>query len=184
MLISDIFLMNETFIQIFTLFAYNAALNFLTFRHLSVNAYHYQKVSHVIGVYVVLQEYRKHVAERAAEGIVPKPGRSVGGRGLYASDEIAKLRFVRRCRDLGFPISIVKTFLSLAEQNDCSCGEVKTIAEGHLDEISAKIENLLRLREALLDLSKNCDDGTSACPMLEALMKDGFGNNEIGQGGH
>lgn len=36
------------------------------------------------------------------EGIVPKPGRSAGGRRLYSSDEIAKLRFVRRCRDLGF----------------------------------------------------------------------------------
>ena len=45
------------------------------------------------------------------EGIVPKPGRSAGGRRLYSSDEIAKLRFVRRCRDLGFPISNIQTFL-------------------------------------------------------------------------
>jgi len=49
------------------------------------------------------------------------------------------------------------------------------MAENHLDEINAKIENLMRLREALLSLSKNCDDGTAACPMLDALMKDGFG---------
>ncbi|MGB7242672.1 MAG: MerR family DNA-binding protein, partial [Sulfitobacter sp.] len=61
------------------------------------------------------------------------------------------------------------------DQNDRSCGEVKTMAENHLDEINAKIENLMRLREALLSLSKNCDDGTAACPMLDALMKDGFG---------
>ena len=108
------------------------------------------------------------------EGIVPKPGRSAGGRRLYSSDEIAKLRFVRRCRDLGFPISIIQTFLSLTAQNDRSCGEVKSMAEDHLVEINAKIENLMRLREALLSLSNNCDDGTAACPMLEALMKDGF----------
>jgi DNA-binding transcriptional MerR regulator len=110
------------------------------------------------------------------EGIVPKPGRSAGGRRLYSSDEIAKLRFVRRCRDLGFPISIIQTFLSLTMQSDRSCGEVKTMAENHLSEIAAKIENLMRLREALLSLSKNCDDGTAACPMLDALMKDGFGD--------
>jgi MerR family mercuric resistance operon transcriptional regulator len=108
------------------------------------------------------------------EGIVPKPGRSAGGRRLYSPDEIAKLRFVRRCRDLGFPISIIKTFLSLTMQNDRSCGEVKDMAENHLDEINAKIENLMRLREALLSLSKNCDAGTADCPMLDALMKDGF----------
>jgi len=111
------------------------------------------------------------------EGIVPKPGRSAGGRRLYSPDEIAKLRFVRRCRDLGFPISIIQTFLSLTEQDDRSCGEVKTLAENHLDEINAKIENLKRLREALLSLSSNCDDGTAACPMLDSLMKDGFGES-------
>ncbi len=110
------------------------------------------------------------------EGVVPKPGRSAGGRRLYASDEIAKLRFVRRCRDLGFPISIIQTFLSLTAQNDRSCGEVKTMAKNHLSEVNAKIENLERLRDALSSLSKNCDDGTAACPMLDNLMKDGFGD--------
>ena len=89
------------------------------------------------------------------EGVVPKPGRSAGGRRLYSSDEIAKLRFVRRCRDLGFPISIIQTFLSLTEQSDRSCGEVKAMAENHLGEITAKIENLVRLQDALLSLSKN-----------------------------
>ncbi len=111
------------------------------------------------------------------EGIVAKPGRSGGGRRMYSSDEIAKLRFVRRCRDLGFPIPIIQTFLSLTAQNDRSCGEVKSLAENHLSEINAKIENLKHLKEALLSLSKNCDDGTAACPMLDALMKDGFGND-------
>lgn len=109
------------------------------------------------------------------EGIVPKPGRSTGGRRLYSTDEIAKLRFVRRCRDLGFPISIIQTFLSLTATDDRSCGEVKTLAEDHLVEINSKIENLIRLREALLSLSKNCEDGIATCPMLDALMKDGFG---------
>ena len=118
------------------------------------------------------------------EGIVAKPGRSAGGRRMYSSDEIAKLRFVRRCRDLGFPISIIQTFLSLTAQSDRSCGEVKTIAENHLGEIDAKIENLVRLREALFSLSKNCDDGTAACPMLDALMKDGFGDGLREQSSH
>ena len=111
------------------------------------------------------------------EGVVPKPRRSAGGRRLYSHDEIAKLRFVRRCRDLGFPISIIQTFLSLTEQGERGCGEVKTLAENHLDEINAKIENLTRLREALLSLSSNCDNGTAACPMLDSLMKDGPGED-------
>jgi MerR family mercuric resistance operon transcriptional regulator len=109
------------------------------------------------------------------EGVIPKPGRSAAGRRLYTANEIAKLRFVKRCRNLGFRIPIIQTFLSLTTQDKRSCGEVKALANDHLAEIDAKIDNLTRLREALLSLSKNCDDGTAACPMLEALMKDGFG---------
>ena len=112
------------------------------------------------------------------EGVVSKPGRSTAGRRLYSSEEITKLRFVKRCRDLGFPILIIQTFLSLTAQRDRSCGEVKSLAENHLVDVSAKIENLIQLREALLDLSKHCDEGTSACPMLDTLMKDGFGEVE------
>lgn len=108
------------------------------------------------------------------EGVVAKPERSAGGRRLYERDDIARLRFVRRCRDLGFPISVIKTFLSFTGLNDRSCGQVKTLADNHLDEINAKIDALMRLRDALLDLSGNCEDGTAACPMLDALMKDGM----------
>lgn len=108
------------------------------------------------------------------ESVVPKPGRSSGGRRLYSADEIARLRFVRRCRDLGFPISIIRTFLSFATEDVRSCGEVKSLAENHLAEIDDKIDNLRRLREALQSLSKNCEDGSVACPMLDTLMKDGF----------
>ncbi len=116
------------------------------------------------------------------EGVVPKPSRSAGGRRLYSSDNIAKLRFVRRCRDLGFSIPIIQTFLSFTVRRDRSCGEVKIMAENHLAEIDAKIEKLIRLRKALLSLSKNCDDGIASCPMLEALMKDGFSGSILGQG--
>ncbi|NCQ25511.1 MAG: MerR family transcriptional regulator, partial [Roseovarius sp.] len=35
--------------------------------------------------------------ERA--GIVPKPGRGANGRRAYTPEDVARLRFVRRCRD-------------------------------------------------------------------------------------
>ena len=75
------------------------------------------------------------------EGIVPKPERTAAGRRSYTRDDIAKLRFVKRCRDLGFPIAIIQTFLSLSAEQGRSCGEVKSLAEDHLTEIDAKIEN-------------------------------------------
>jgi DNA-binding transcriptional MerR regulator len=112
------------------------------------------------------------------EGIVAKPDRSAAGRRLYTRDEIAKLRFVKRCRNLGFPIAIIQTFLSLTGKQSRQCGEVKAMAEDHLVEINAKIENLGRLQEALQSLSKNCDEGTASCPMLDALMSDELTDNK------
>lgn len=106
------------------------------------------------------------------EGIVPKPGRSPAGRRLYTDAEIARLRFVKRCRNLGFPIAIIQTFLSITTENKILCADVKSLAEDHLVEINTKIENLVGLREALQYLSKNCDSGTATCPMLDALMSD------------
>ena len=106
------------------------------------------------------------------EGIVAKPGRSAAGRRLYTQGEIARLRFVKRCRDLGFPISIIQALLSLVCDQGHPCGDVKLMAQDHLVTINAKIENLFHLRDALQGLSNKCDDGSLSCPMLEELMSD------------
>lgn len=106
------------------------------------------------------------------EGVVTKPDRTAAGRRLYTKDEVAKLRFVRRCRDLGFPIPIIKTLLSLSSDSGRACGEVKTMADNHLVEIEQKIESLIGLRAALQSLSESCDSGTSSCPILTSLMSD------------
>lgn len=124
------------------------------------------KASQQSGVNIETIRYYERV------GFVPKPDRSAGGRRLYTADEIAKLRFVKRCRDLGFPMSIIQTLLSLNDDQGRSCKEVKTMAEEQLVAINAKIDNLERLRAALQSLSTSCDDGTSSCPMLDSLMSD------------
>ena len=45
------------------------------------------------------------------EGVVPPPDRSASGRRLYDAAGIARLRFIKRCRDLGFSLSVTKTLL-------------------------------------------------------------------------
>ncbi len=38
------------------------------------------------------------------EGIISKAGRTASGRRTYSKAEISELRFIKRCRDLGFSI--------------------------------------------------------------------------------
>ncbi|UWQ32382.1 MerR family transcriptional regulator [Leisingera sp. M527] len=47
------------------------------------------------------------------EGIVPKPQRAPNNRRLYSARDVGRLRFLKRSRDLGFPLADAKTLLVL-----------------------------------------------------------------------
>lgn len=105
--------------------------------------------------------------ERA--GIVPRPLRAANGRRAYAPEDVARLRFVRRCRDLGFTMAEARALLRL-EEGDCE--SVCVLTEMHLDKVRSKIAALKALEAELMALTERCTLGAARCPMLEEL-KDG-----------
>lgn len=46
-------------------------------------------------------------------GVVPNPERTASGRRVYDKESVSRLRFVKRCRELGFPIPEIKSLLAL-----------------------------------------------------------------------
>src|SRR3546814_10034854 len=54
------------------------------------------------------------------ERIVPPPDRSASGRRLYDPAGIMRLRFVRRCRDLGLSIADIRTLLVFRSEEHTS----------------------------------------------------------------
>ena len=105
--------------------------------------------------------------ERA--GIVPGPPRSESGRRVYDDAGIARLRLIKRCRDLGFSLAEARVLLALSENSDAPCADVKAIAEGHLAEVGRKVRALRDLEAALAELVRECAEGNTACPALRAL---------------
>ncbi|WP_264214183.1 MerR family transcriptional regulator [Leisingera thetidis] len=103
------------------------------------------------------------------EGIVPKPERAPNNRRLYSADDVGRLRFLKRCRDLGFPLADAKTLLGLSEGGGADCLSVKDMAELHIANVRDKIDELTRLEAALNELTANCAKGNVACPMLTRL---------------
>ncbi|MDD9977140.1 MAG: MerR family DNA-binding protein, partial [Boseongicola sp.] len=73
------------------------------------------------------------------ERIVPAAARAPNGRRMSDDALIAKLRFVRRSRDLGFSIPEVKALLALSLNETKSCDDAKAIAEKHRDDVLRKI---------------------------------------------
>jgi DNA-binding transcriptional MerR regulator len=106
------------------------------------------------------------------EGIVPAPGRAASGRRLYSRDEIGTLRFIKRCRDLGFSISDIRTLMKLAAGRERSCVDVGRLGNAQLAETQRKISELVRLEAALAELTRNCDAGKTKCGMLVALLSE------------
>ena len=104
------------------------------------------------------------------EGIVPKPGRTAAGRRTYSDAEISELRFVKRCRSLGFSIQDVVALRGLAKDPAGACESVERLGRQHLAEVQGKIAELRNLETALAELVANCAKGERDCPMLVELM--------------
>lgn len=106
-------------------------------------------------------------------GLLEEPLRSTGGHRHYAPAHLKRLSFIRRARDLGFPLDTVRALLGLSAPGDATCAEVEGLAAGHLAEVRAKIEDLARLEDVLADLVARCRGGTvPACPIIEALYTE------------
>ena len=106
------------------------------------------------------------------EGIVPAPGRTASGRRLFSRDEIGRLRFVKRCRELGFSIVDIRALLKLASGGEASCADASRLGRAQLLQTREKISDLVQLGAALSELVENCDAGQTKCAMLTALLAE------------
>ena len=104
------------------------------------------------------------------EGIIPAIGRTSSGRRVFSEPEIAQLRFIKRCRDLGFSIQDARTLRAFSDSPAKVCRDVEDMARGHLETVRAKITDLQKLDRALTELVKNCSTGATDCPLLRGLM--------------
>lgn len=105
-------------------------------------------------------------------GIFPNPPRSEGGHRLYGEIHRARLLFIRRSRELGFTLKQIRDLLGLIDSGKYTCGEVKIIAQEHLQEIRSKISVLNNLEKTLSGIVAKCGNGTiPECPIIDVLSK-------------
>lgn len=106
------------------------------------------------------------------EGILPAPRRAMNGRRLYAPADIALLRFVRRCRELGFSIADIRVLLSLRQGGLGTCDQVRRLSEENLQDVRRKIDDLKKMEKALNQLIIDCEAGGPDCPALSTLFAE------------
>ncbi|MCP4998568.1 MAG: helix-turn-helix domain-containing protein [Hyphomicrobiales bacterium] len=106
------------------------------------------------------------------EGIVPKPDRTASGRRTYSDVDIARLRFVKRCRDLGFPTPDVRSLLGLTDGSQSTCSAAQQIAARHLSDVRNKIADLRGMESSLEKMMELCSQGDAVCPILDQLLSE------------
>ena len=110
-------------------------------------------------------------------GLLPKPRREKGGRfRRYDRDDVARLRFIRRARQLGFTLDEVRALLRLARgDGEHVRAEARGIAAEHVAGIRAKIADLQAMERVLTEAICECDGGQRPrCPLIEVLSGGSF----------
>lgn len=103
-------------------------------------------------------------------GLLPAPARRTSGYRDYDTVDLHRLRFVRRARDLGFPLDRIADLLRLWSDRDRSNADVKAIALAHLADLDRQVRLLHEMADVLRALADACDgDGRPHCPIIAGL---------------
>lgn len=112
----------------------------------------------------------KMIRHYEAIGLLPAAARTEAGYRLYSAADVHRLRFVRRARDLGFPIARIAELLDLWADRDRASAEVRALAMAQADALEARIREMQAMRDTLMSLARRCHgDDRPDCPILDDL---------------
>lgn len=109
-------------------------------------------------------------------GLLKPALRSDSGYRIYQSADLHALTFIKRSRDLGFSLEEVGKLLTLWQDRQRASADVKALANQHIDVLNKRIDELLSLRDTLVELVSSCHgDDRPDCPILKELANEAPG---------
>jgi Zn(II)-responsive transcriptional regulator len=107
-------------------------------------------------------------------GLIEPAGRSASNYRLYHAEDAARLRFIKRAKELGFSLNEIKDLLALSRDPHATKADVKARTEEKAEKIRQKIHDLAKILQALEQLNDMCDGHGSAddCPILQSLNEN------------
>lgn len=105
------------------------------------------------------------------EGLIEEPPRRDSGYRQYNEDVVKRIQFIKRAQESGFSLKEIAEVLRLRVTPDTSCEEVKRRAEAKIADVERKLEDLLRIKRALVQVAQSCtgQGPITACPILDFL---------------
>lgn len=103
--------------------------------------------------------------------LIAEPKKPAQGYRTYSTEDLKRLRFIKRAQQLGFSLAEIAELL---EMGDGSCSDVRHRAEEKRKQIDKQISDLHNLRTTLNELINSCqsESGNSHCAIVETLTAD------------
>ena len=103
-------------------------------------------------------------------GLIRPAARTGGGYRAYGTDDIHVLRFIRRARDLGFPVPEITRLLDLWRDRGRASADVKQIALDQVTTLRRRIALMEEMAATLERLAEHCHGNDRPdCPILDDL---------------
>ena len=91
-----------------------------------------------------------------------------GGVRRYGSEDVRRLRFIRKAQRAGFTLEEIKELIELDAGQDHR--RAHELAESRIAKLDQQIAEMLRARECLQRLARECAEGASGpCPIIAAF---------------
>ncbi|MCF7752142.1 Cu(I)-responsive transcriptional regulator [Bacillus subtilis subsp. subtilis] len=105
-------------------------------------------------------------------GLIPQAVRTQAGYRTYSTQDAHSLRFIRRARDLGFPVEQISELLMLWNDRDRASADVKAVALSHVAGLRARIAELQSMALTLEHLAEHCHGNDRPdCPIIADLAE-------------
>ncbi len=115
----------------------------------------------------------KMIRHYESVGLFPNAHRTDAGYRQYTDKDVSTLRFIRQARDLGFSIEQIRELLALWQDRRRPSRQVKALAQAHLSELDAKLQELQAMKATLEHLVHCCSgDDRPDCPIIENLADE------------
>ena len=108
------------------------------------------------------------------EGLLSPTTQSRAGYRLYDARAVEQLRFIRSAQAVGFTLDDIRTLGRLEGESGTTCkAKVRRLLEQRLAEVTGKMNDLKRVRQALGQALDRCQRSNGECEVLNEIRPSG-----------
>ena len=105
-------------------------------------------------------------------GLIEAPVRTDANYRLFDVDSISRLKFIVKCRSLGFSLAEIGDLLRITDDSTHTCAQVTELVRHHLKLVDTNIDDLANMRQTVAQNLARCSGKEDPeCSLLDFLQK-------------